>query len=144
MISTVDIPMPGHPITRKLRRAATTLAVAACAASLPSLAGQASVSFGVTITVLPAGPGSCTALLGSGGTPQVNCRPVVSGTGAAGGSDRQVGGEPVLGYRLPDTRARLAGAVVEVGEESFYAWGEYSSRIIAGSGVEYVEMTVTW
>ena len=139
------------------------MALAAGTASLPSFAGQASTSFDVSITVLSA-PTSCTASL-QGAAAQVLCTtaapvlstpvvaptpapvlstPVVAPTAApalstvAGGQD----GPPV--FRLPDTRMRIVGALVEVGEESFRAWGEYSSRIVAAGGVEYVEMTVTW
>jgi hypothetical protein len=130
-------------------------ALAAGAASLPSVAGQASTSFDVSITVLSA-PTTCTASL-QGAAARLLCTPVVAPTAAPVLSAPVVvpAAVPVLitsagdqdgpiGLRLPDTRMRVAGALVEVGEESFRAWGEYSSRIIAAGGVEYVEMTVTW
>lgn len=121
-----------------------TLALAASAAACPSLAGQASDSFTVSITVLPAGPGSCTTTLGPDGQPLVDCRPAVIGVSTGGGGGPRPSTTEALGYRLPDARVKLAGAVVEVGEESFLAWGEYSSRMILAGGVEYLEMRVTW
>ena len=135
---------PGRPALRKLRRAGAALALAAGAASLPTLAGETSASLRVTITVVPATPpATCRAGVDTSGAPQVDCR-APSVVGGAASSERPGSTEGVLGYRLPDPRTRMAGAVVEVGEESFYAWGEYSSRMIIAGGREYVEMTVTW
>lgn len=133
---------PRRAPLRKLRRAMAALALAVGTASVPCVAGQASTSFDVSITVLPA-PTTCAASL-QGTAAQVLCAPVVVPAAvpvlitAAGGQDGP------LGLRLPDTRMRVAGALVQVGEESFRAWGEYSSRIVAAGGVEYLEMTVTW
>jgi hypothetical protein len=136
-----DRPVRSH---RRLRHATVSLVLGACALSLPSLGGQASTTFQVSIQVLP-GPGVCAASVDANGVPLVNCRPTVIGGGTSG-SGANGGGrtESVLGYRLPDARIKLAGALVEVGEESFHAWGEYSSRMITAGGIEYVEMTVTW
>jgi hypothetical protein len=108
-----------------------------------AIGGQAGDAFQVTVTLLPTGPGSCTTLLSDDGQALVNCQPAVVGTGSGGAARPRVV-ETELGYRLPDARVKLAGAVVEVGEESMQAWGEYSSRMIMAGGVEYVEMTVTW
>jgi len=148
---------------RKLRRTMAAMALAAGSASLPSLAGQASTSFDVSITVLSA-PTSCTASL-QGAAAQVLCTtaapvlstsvvaptavpvlttPVVAPTAAPAPITAAGDQNGPIGLRLPDTRMRVVGALVEVGEESFRAWGEYSSRIVAAGGVEYVEMTVTW
>lgn len=157
-----------RPAPRKLNRLVLAIALASGVSSAPALAGQASTSFNVTINYVPA-PASCTASVGNGG-PVVHCGPaplgpvapaattgtVTSGTVAtalpgtppviitASGSNTGGGPDLLHGYRLPDTRMKVTGALVEVGEESFYAWGEYSSRIIAAGGIEYVEMTVTW
>ena len=148
---------PRSLLPRRLRRAATALAVAACAASLPSEAGQASAAFQITIEVVPQGSNACTASTGSGSA-EVTCRPTVVGPAAptpvvGGGGERSP--SALLGYHLPDPSTRLthaAGAMVEVGgenhyawgENNFLAWGEYSSRLISAGGVEYVEMTLTW
>ena len=153
---------PHRPIARQLRGAVLATALAASVLGAPALAGQASTSFNVTINYVAA-PTSCTASVGSG-VPLVQCGPVPTGQSAPGpatagttpsflpgtppsiitaGSSAS-GAQDALRFRLPDTRMKVAGALVEVGEESFHAWGEYSSRIIAAGGVEYVEMTVTW
>lgn len=137
-----------------LRRAATALALAACAASLSSEAGQASATFQITIEVLPQGSNACTASSG-GGSAEVTCRPTVVGPAApvtVTGAGERTGGSAVLGYKLPDTSVKLAGGMIEVGNDNhhawtdnnFLAWGEYSSRLISAGGVEYVEMTLTW
>lgn len=150
---------PGSTRSREVRRILAALTLAAGAAGLPSLAGQASTTFQVSITVVP-GPTSCSTGM-SGGAPQIQCGPapppepnpgsgpgtapviVVAGSGV-GASDGNDGNDPLRGYRLPDTRMKLAGALAAVGEESFHAWGEYSSRLVAAGGFEYLEMTVTW
>lgn len=120
-----------------LRCAAAAVALAAGAASMSALAGQAGAPFTVTILFVP-GPATCTAGVG-GGSPQVQC-------GQAGivSTGSSANGRGALGYRLPDMRMKVAGALVGVGEESFQAWGEYSSRFITSGGIEYLEMTVTW
>jgi hypothetical protein len=124
-----------------LRRAAAVMALAAGAASMPALAGQVGTPFTVTILFVP-GPATCTAGV-SGGVPQVLCGQAgVVSPGSPGGSANGRGA--LLGYRLPDTRMKVAGALVGVGEESFQAWGEYSSRFIRLGDIEYLEMTVTW
>jgi hypothetical protein len=149
---------PARSLFPRLRRGAIGLVLAACGASLPSLAGQASASFGISIQLLPEGAGTCTASATTG-APQVTCRPSVvggtSGAGGGGGGERQ-GGSTLLGYRTPDTHLKLAklagGELVEVGTENFHAWaednsyaqGEYSSRLVMAGGVPYVEMTVSW
>lgn len=108
----------------------------------PAAAAQAASGFNVIINFTPANA-SCSAAVGAGDTAQVNCLPgIVSGAAGVAGGDRKM--EAAQGYRLPDARVRLAGAVVELGEENFQAWGEYSSRLIASGDVEYVELTVTW
>jgi hypothetical protein len=143
MMSTVNSATPGRSPNQLLR------ALLACALALAmpggaALGGQAADGFQVRVTLLPTGPGSCTTLLGDDGKAMVNCQPAVVTT-PAGGSTRPRVVDPELSYRLPDARTRLlSGAVVEVGEESMQAWGEYSSRMIIAGGVEYVEMRVTW
>ena len=133
---------PDRTSARALRHAITVMAVAAGTACLPSVAGQASTSFDVSITVRSA-PTTCAASLHGTGAQVLCASAVVPATvpvpvTAAGGQ------QGPIGVRLPDTRMRVAGALVEVGEESFRAWGEYSSRIVAAGGIEYLEMTVTW
>lgn len=141
---------PGCARSRKARGVLAALALAAGGAGMPSLAGQAAAPFTVTIALLP-GPATCAAGV-SGGVAQVQCGQATAPTGgpgapasplgAAGGSTDGHGA--ILGYRLPDTRMKVAEALVGVGEESFHAWGEYSSRFIRSGGIEYLEMTVTW
>lgn len=138
---------PRSSLPRRIRRAATALALATIAASLPSLAGDASATFRISIQLLPEGAGVCTAST-TGGSPQVTCRPTVV---AASGGQRQAS-PTILGYRLPESPLKLAGEMVEVGAENHYAWtesnffalGEYSSRLLMAGGVQYVEMTVSW
>jgi hypothetical protein len=127
---------------RALRHAISVMVVAAGTACLPSVAGQASTSFDVSITVRSA-PTTCTASL-HGTAAQVLCAPMVVSSAIAAPVTAAGGQVGPIGVRLPDTRMRVAGALVEVGEESFRAWGAYSSRIVAAGGVEYLEMTVTW
>jgi hypothetical protein len=151
---TVAYLNPSSSVLRRLRRAAIVLAVSSCVASLPTLAGEASASFRVSIQLMPEGAGTCTASVGPS-APQVTCRPTVVGGGAGGGAgDRR--GSSILGYRVPDTHLKLAklagGELVEVGAENFHAWtednsyaqGEYSSRLVLAGEVSYVEMTVSW
>jgi hypothetical protein len=38
----------------------------------------------------------------------------------------------------------LSSPIVEVGEQSFLAWSQYSSRLVVTRSGEYLEMTVTW
>lgn len=143
MMSTVKF-LPTGRFPNALVR---TLLACALAVSVPggvALGGQAGSNFQVSVTLLPTGPGSCTTLVDDDGRTLVNCQPAVVTTGGANPTPRG-GTENILGYRLPDARVRLvSSAVVEVGEESMQAWGEYSSRMIMAGGVEYVEMTVTW
>jgi hypothetical protein len=146
-----------NPSSSNFRRhcAAIALAVGSFVVALPSLAGEASASFRVSIQLLSAsaGAGTCTASAGPP-APQVTCRPTVVGGGTAGG-DRP-GGSPVLGYRIPESHVKLArlagGELVEVGAENSYAWteddsfalGEYSSRLVMAGERSYLEMTVSW
>ena len=144
MMSTVNSAKPGrspNPLLRALLACALTLSNPGGVA----IGGQAADAFKVNVTLLPTGPGSCTTLLGDDGKALVNCQPAVVTTTTGSNSTRTRVIDTELSYRLPDARARLvSGAVVEVGEESMQAWGEYSSRMIVAGGVEYVEMTVTW
>jgi hypothetical protein len=143
MMSTVKFLKPGRPPYPRLRIALAC----ALALSMPAgaaLGGQSGDAFQVTVNLLPTGPGSCTTLVGDDGKTLVNCQPAVVTTGGVNPT-RPGTTEATLGYRLPDSRVRLvSSAVVEVGEESMQAWGEYSSRMIVAGGVEYLEMTVTW
>ena len=120
---------------------ALALALAACAWSAPTLAGQAAAGFQVRVTFHP-GPGTCSATIGPDGRPRVDCGPAVIGPGNPGGPRGDL--EAALGYRLADARMKLANAVVETSQESFFAWGEYSSKMIMAGEIEYLEMTVTW
>lgn len=129
---------------KTMRGAAALLVLAFSCLASPSGAGQAGSGFRVTIHIQPAN-GSCTAAIGPGGAPQVDCEATVIGgaTSAPGQAPRAM--EAVAGsYRIPDARMKIAGAVVELGEDNYHAWGEYSSRMILAGGIEYVEMTVTW
>jgi hypothetical protein len=110
------------------RHGVLALALAACAFGQPGAAGQASDAFRISVTIQPPA-GSCTTQVLADGKTQVDCRPREAAP---------------LTPRLPDVRVKLAGAVVEVGEESYQAWGEYSSRVVTARDFEYVEMTVTW
>lgn len=145
MMSRVNPKNPGRSRHRIVRSAVAAMAFAASTLSAPSGAGQAVSGFRITINIEPAN-GSCTAAIGSGGAPQVNCEPTLIGGASTGsGSGASKPSEPAVGgYRLPDARVVAASAVVELGEDNFHAWGEYSSRMILAGGVEYVEMTVTW
>lgn len=115
--------------------------LAAAVASSPALAGQTGASFQISVTLLPAGAGSgCTTTVGPEGSAVVSCRPPVISAGSTGSSNN---GEPVVGYRTRDPRVKVAD-VIEEEAESYFAWGEYSSRTIVAGGREYVEMQVTW
>ena len=115
------------------------LALAVCAFSTATGAGQASTTFRVSIT-FEAPSDSCTATVDDAGRALVNCRPVVIGGGGA--TVQAAGG--LQTYKLPDARMNLVGAPVEVAEESLYPWGEYSSRLVVAGRLEYLEMTVAW
>jgi hypothetical protein len=149
-MSTVLHANSGSFLLGRLRRAAAALAVAALSASQPSLAGEASSSFRITIQVVPEGTGVCSTN-SANGSPQVSCRPTVVGGAPAGGGGDPKAGSTVLGYR-PDNPVKVAGEMVEVGNENHFAWaennyyalGEYSSRLMTAGGRQYVEMTVSW
>lgn len=136
----VNATVPG-PFPQRILRALVALALSACVGGNGTLAGQASTSFRVSVTVQPP-TGSCTAAVEEDGQTRVDCRPAVI-VGAGAGASPAGGSAGAAGYRLP-ARVKLAGAVVETGEESFLAWGEYSSRLVVAGDIEYVEMTVTW
>lgn len=152
MSCTMSRPTRPSPSARAPRRIALVL-VAACAAVMPCEADQASSMFRVSIELLPERPGGCSASA-DGAAPQLTCRPTVVSTGmAAGAGGRTSDASRVAGYRLPDPAGlRLAGEMIEVGAENYYAWaedvhfalGEYSSRLMVAGGVEYVEMTISW
>lgn len=123
------------------------VAVLAAGLSLPSSAGQASTSFKVSVTLLPASPSSCTAGIDANGTASLACAPTVVAAGGASlaGRRAETGGsnEPTIGYRYRELGYRIAGVVTEE-DDSTVAYGEYSSRVIVAGEVQYVEMTVTW
>lgn len=134
---------------RRFGGVAAALAIGIAATSVAALAGQASTSFQVSITLLPENPASCSANSGAG-APQVTCRPSIVGVSTAGATSTSR--DPtILRYRT-DTGLRLAGEMIEVGNENYYAWadgervawGQTSSRIVVAGGREYVEMTVSW
>ena len=117
--------------------AAAWLLAAACLAGAPAQSGEASSSFQVTLELVPEAPGSCSASTELG-APQLTCRPTVVGAASSG-----PGGDP---------RQQLAGEMVEVGAENYYAWLENNPsawserswrRVVAGRH-EYVEMTFSW
>lgn len=141
MIARVTTTHTRRLAPRKLVQGALALALGVCACTTPALAGKAGAAFQVKVNFQP-GPGTCRATIGPDGRPRVDCGPSVIGPGTPGGPQGDL--EGALGYRLPDARMKLANAIVEVGEESFFAWGEYSSRLMLAGEVEYVEMTVTW
>lgn len=131
---------------------AAALALVACAASLPSSAGEASTSFAITIRVLPEGSGTCTART-TDGSPQVTCRPSLGGVIGAGGAGNR--NATLLGHRPADSALRLAGELIEVGAENHYAWtdepqrrdlalAEYTSTLVSAHGRDYVQVTVSW
>jgi hypothetical protein len=128
--------------------AAAVLLVTACLPSPPSRAGEAAASFQFSLQVLPGAPGSCSASSGAAG-PQLTCRPTVVAPVASGAEPRQQAG--ALHLRT-DSPLRLAGEMVEVGAENYYAWlennptawSERSSRRVVAGGREYVEMTFSW
>ena len=130
---------------------AAWLLAAACLAGAPAQSGEASSSFQVTLELVPEAPGSCSASTELG-APQLTCRPTVVGTASSGtgGDPRQQRGAVYL--RSDSTALRLAGEMVEVGAENYYAWLENNPsawserswrRVVAGRH-EYVEMTFSW
>jgi hypothetical protein len=111
-------------------------------------AGQASSSFEVSVTLLPASTGSCVSGAGAG-APQVTCQPPGAQPPVViGGSRPDV---MVLGYRTRSAMLKVAEPFVELDEES-RAWadsdtlvlGDYSSRVVVVGALRYVEMTVSW
>jgi hypothetical protein len=160
MMETVNRSKASSSGTKPLTRLVAGVVLAASLAA-PSRAGQASGSFNVSITFVPATT-SCSAAV-NGGVPLVSCAPVAtlasSGSATATAPPTATANATAtattaattsavvqdgLRFRLPDTRVRLVGAPVGVREEDASAWGEYSSRLIASGGIEYLEMTVTW
>lgn len=138
----------GRPRYRRFDAVAAALAIGLSAACAAALAGQAGSSFRITINVLPETPASCSANA-SGGSPQVTCRPSVVGVAAQASEGSR---DPtVLRYRT-DAGMRLAGEMIEIGNENYYAWvdsdrmawSQTSSRLVVARGREYVEMTVSW
>lgn len=139
---------PSRSRSRRFGGLGAALAFGALVWSAAALAGEAGASFQVTINVLPERPGSCTASTASGG-PEVTCRPSVVGVSSQGDN---AGRDPtVLRYRS-ESGLRLAGEMIEIGNENYYAWaegervawGETSSRLVFAGGREYVETTVSW
>lgn len=130
-----------HALVRQLVAA---LALAAWSSGTLLLAGQTGSAVEISVTLLPAGAGSgCTASVDARGLPTVNCRPPVISAGSGGTASAGGSGQPVIGHRSPNARMLVADAVTEEAE-SYFAWGEYSSRTIFAGGREYLEMTVTW
>jgi hypothetical protein len=133
-----------------LRAAFAAAAVATCLPAGPATAGQAGATFQVSVTLSPSGSNSCGTATGTN-APQVTCRPTVVGVPTTVVADRP-GGSTVLGVRQRDASLKVAGELVEINEENHYAWGEsnyfalgeYSSRLVLGGRIEYVEMTVSW
>jgi len=139
-------------MTFRLARAPCLAVVLLAAGStgLPTQAGEAGASFRVTVQLLPEAPGSCSASTGLG-APQLTCRPNVAGPVASGpaGDPRQ---RPGAIYRRSEAPMRMAGEMIEVGAENYYAWLEHSpvawsersSRRVVAGGREYVELTFSW
>ena len=138
---------------RSMNDRARCLGVAILAAAwlpgLPTQAGEASASFRITVQVLPEAAGSCSASTGSGPA-QLTCRPGIVGTSSTtGGDPRQPPGALYFGRETP---LRVAGEMVEVGAENYYAWlennptawSERSTRRIVAGGREYLETTFSW
>lgn len=119
----------------------------AVAAFGPARAGEAGSSFRVTINVTSPGSAACGGSA-TGAAGPFACRPTV--IGAAAGGDQPRGGA-VIAHR-PDMPLRLAGEMIELGDENYaawtddsnFAWGETTTRRVVAGGVEYVEMTVAW
>lgn len=147
MMSIVNSTRAGRSPQCRLLQGALALALGVAAWTAPALAGQATDTFRVTVDLRPPGPGTCSATIGSDGKPRVDCSPgVIVGAGAGGsapGSSSGASGD-LAAYRLLDARIKHANALVEVGEGSYFAWGEYSSRLMLAGQLEYVEMRVTW
>ena len=102
------------------------------------------------MTLSPSGSNSCGTATGTN-APQVTCRPTVVSIPTTVTADR-AGGSTLLGVRQRDASLKVAGEMVEINDENHYAWGEsnyfalgeYSSRLVVGGRIEYVEMTVSW
>ena len=145
MMSIVNSTRAGRSPQRKFVQGALALALGIAAWAAPAAAGQATDVFRVTVDLRPPGPGTCSATIGSDGKPRVDCSPgVIVGVGGASGGTGAGSGSDLAGYRLLDARIKHANALVEVGEGSYFAWGEYSSRLMLAGQLEYVEMRVTW
>lgn len=115
------------------------MALAACTVATPAPAGQTGSSFQVSVQLLPPTP-TCTTRIDAAAVPQVDCRP--PGADSVTASGLVAGTAPTV--HVPRNRMMLAGPAVEVGEQSFAAWSEYSSRLVVTRSGEYLEMTVTW
>lgn len=133
-----------------LGAALAAAALGLCLVANPGTAGQAGSTFQVSVTLVPSGSNSCTTATGTN-APQVTCRPTVvtpSGPVAA----EAPAGSPLVAFRQRDPGMKVAGELVEVNEENHYAWAEnnyfafseYSSRLVVAGRIEYVEMTVSW
>ena len=128
---------------------AAWLLAAACLMSLPSQAGEAGASFRITVQLIPEAAGSCSAGTELG-APRLTCRPTVVGPAGSGSGDARRPSD--ARYLRTETPLRLAGEMVEVGADNYYAWlennptawSERSSRRVVAGGREYVEMTFSW
>jgi hypothetical protein len=133
-----------------LRAALAAAAVGVGLLAGPAGAGQTGVSFQVSVSLVPSGSNSCTTSTGTN-APQVTCRPTVVSVPTTLAIER-TGGSTLLGIRQRDPSLKIAGELVEINEDNHYAWaesnyfaiGEYSSRLVEGGRIEYVEMTVSW
>lgn len=139
---------PSRLRPRCLGGLAAALAIGLSTVCVAVFAGEVGASFRITINVLPESAGSCSAS-SSTGAPQVTCRPSVVGVTAAATGSRD---PTVLRYRNNDQGLRVAGEMIEVGNENYYAWNESqpvawsetSTRLVLAGGREYVETTVSW
>lgn len=146
MMSTVG-PLPFRRLARATCFAALLFAGAWHGAV--SRAGEAGASFQVTVQVIPEAPGSCSAST-EFGAPQLTCRPSVVGSVDAGSGDARQQRTAI--YLRGEAPMRVAGELVEVGAENYYAWlennptawSERSSRRVVAGGREYVETTFSW
>jgi hypothetical protein len=138
-------PMTFRPTARALCLAAVLLP-----AAWLSQAGDASTAFRITVQVIPEAPGSCSAS-SERGIPRLTCRPTVAGSAASGqGADSRRPSAAV--YFRTEAPLRLAGEMIEVGVENYYAWleqnsiafSESSSRRVVAGGREYLETTISW
>jgi hypothetical protein len=133
-----------------LRAALAAAAVGVCLATGTATGGQAGSAFQVSVSLVPSGSNSCATATGTN-APQVTCRPTVVSVPTTVTAERP-GESTLLGPRPRDTAMKFAGELVEINEENHYAWaesnyfalGEYSSRLVVGGRIEYVEMTVSW